>query len=125
MTEDIASVRSTCTGRSLAWSLATHAKASTKTATSSTAATRNLRIAGRAQFDNMQNQGLRSNNTSGYRGVSWKKETGRWQASTQADGHRHYFGCFDTPEQADAVVKAFRAERMPFSEDAALAQPPP
>jgi hypothetical protein len=34
------------------------------------------------------------------------------------EGRRHHLGHYETPEEADAVVKLFRAENMPFSEDA-------
>ena len=81
----------------------------------------NLRIAERGDADNQQNHGLRADNSSGYRGVSLYGRTQRWQAQASLSGKMHHLGYFDTPEQADAVVKAFRAQHMPFSEDAALA----
>lgn len=78
----------------------------------------NLRIATRADADNKQNLSLQVNNTSGYRGVVWSKRVRKWLARTQIDGRSNHLGCFDTPEEADVVVKAFRAAHMPFSEDA-------
>ena len=78
----------------------------------------NLRIAERGDADNNQNQGLRSDNTSGYRGVSWVKRGRKWRAMARSDGGNLYLGSFDTPEEADSAVKAWRAEHMPFSEDA-------
>jgi hypothetical protein len=78
----------------------------------------NLCIAARGNADNSQNQGLRTDNVSGYRGVHWHKPRRRWTAQARFDGKTHYLGLFDTPEEADAAVKACRAQRMPFSEDA-------
>ena len=78
----------------------------------------NLRIAARGARDNSQNQGLYSTNKSGYRGVSWCKRTRKWSAQVALNGQSPYLGMYDTPEEADRAVKAFRAEHMPFSEDA-------
>lgn len=77
----------------------------------------NLRIAA-GEADNKQNLGLSAVNTSGYRGVSWTSEGRKWKATVVLAGRHHHLGRHATPEQADAVVKAFRAEHMPFSEDA-------
>lgn len=57
----------------------------------------NLREATRAQ--NGWNQKIRSTNTSGYKGVSFEKETGRWTASIL--GRR--IGRFNSPETAYAA----------------------
>jgi hypothetical protein len=81
----------------------------------------NLRIAERADADNQQNRGLNTNNKSGYRGVYWYKRARKWKAQVQLDGKMHHLGYFTTAELADAACKAFRAEHMPFSEEAALA----
>jgi AP2 domain len=75
----------------------------------------NLRIAARGHADNKQNVGLYANNTSGYRGVCWYPNYQKWMARAQVDGKGHTLGYFDTPEEADAVVKLFREEHMPFS----------
>lgn len=81
----------------------------------------NLRIAERASADNGQNRGPYSSNTSGYRGVTWNKRLRKWQAQAVLNCKQHYLGLFATAEQADAAVKAWRAEHMPFSEDASRA----
>lgn len=81
----------------------------------------NLRIVHRGHLDNQQNQGLRSDNSSGYRGVSWSKGDKKWAAYAWIDGRKHSLGRHDTPEGADVAAKAFRAEHMPFSEDAQAA----
>lgn len=78
----------------------------------------NLRIAEHGQLDNQQNVGLRSDNTSGYRGVHWSKDHQKWRAQVCLNGKKHTLGWYDAPEDADAACKAFRAEQMPFSEDA-------
>jgi hypothetical protein len=78
----------------------------------------NLRIAERGALDNMQNQGVNANNTSGYRGVIWHKQARKWRAEAKLNGRTNYLGLYDTPEQADAIVRSFRAEHMPFSKDA-------
>lgn len=61
----------------------------------------NLRIATHSQ--NGQNQGLRPDNTSGFKGVSWYKKTSKWTASIYIYGRRKYLGYFDTPELAHAA----------------------
>ena len=79
----------------------------------------NLRIVTNAE--NQQNlTSLRSTNTSGYRGV--QRNRGRWGkpwlARANVAGRRYALGAYDTAEEADAAVKAFRAQHMPFSSDA-------
>lgn len=44
------------------------------------------------------NVGLRTDNTSGYKGVSFNK--GKWQASIMKDGHQRHLGYFDAIEDA-------------------------
>jgi hypothetical protein len=58
----------------------------------------NLREATNAE--NMMNCGAKKNNTSGFKGVSWHKVTGRWQAIIRADGKLKHLGIFATPEEA-------------------------
>jgi hypothetical protein len=80
----------------------------------------NLRVAMRGYADNNQNKPPYRNNASGYRGVSALKDgSGMYRARAQLDGKQYSLGRFDTPEQADEAVKAWRAQHMPFSEDAA------
>lgn len=78
----------------------------------------NLRLVVVASVDNQQNVGVRADNTSGYRGVYLEKKTGRWRAEVMLRQRKHRLGGFATPEEADAACKAFRAQHMPFSEDA-------
>lgn len=58
----------------------------------------NLREATRSQ--NQINIGLRKSNTSGYKGASWKKRNGKWQAQIQINGKTKYLGLHDTAEKA-------------------------
>jgi len=64
----------------------------------------NLRLAD--QSDNLANRRAPSNNTSGFKGVTFQKRTGRWQATIQVRGQRKYLGRFNTPEQAYAAYCA-------------------
>lgn len=59
----------------------------------------NLRLASRSQ--NAANaSGLRKNNTSGYRGVSLYRRTGRWDARIFVEGVTHCLGHHTTAEEA-------------------------
>lgn len=65
----------------------------------------NLRLATLSQ--NASNRSIASNNTSGYRGVSYHKGRGKYQAYISKDGKRRYLGLYDTPEEArDAFLTA-------------------
>lgn len=46
---------------------------------------------------------LRSNNTSGYRVVSWHKETGKWCASIGVSNKQVYLGVYVTKEEANSA----------------------
>ena len=47
---------------------------------------------------NCQNQGIRKNNRSGFKGI-WKIQN-RWKAAISVEMKRIYLGSFDTPEKA-------------------------
>lgn len=66
----------------------------------------NLRIASRN--DNMRNTGLRSNNRSGYPGVSLGK-SGKWSVSIRHAKRRYYLGLFPNFDDAVAAKKAAEA----------------
>ena len=55
------------------------------------------------------NSRMKSNNTSGYKGVFLQKKSGRWFTQLSSRGVLYYGGCFDTPEEA-AVAYAELAE---------------
>jgi hypothetical protein len=61
----------------------------------------NLRPATRSQ--NMCNCSKRSDNTSGYIGVSWHKKTGKWQAQIRVNDKYKYLGLFEDVEEAARV----------------------
>ena len=58
----------------------------------------NLRMATRSQ--NMHNQGVRNDNTSGYKGVTWHKQHQKWMGRIRVDGRRLHLGLFDDVEEA-------------------------
>lgn len=60
--------------------------------------------------ENTQNQRApRSDNTSGYLGVSFSKAAGKWVAGIGVGRKRIHLGCFDCPETAHlAYIKAKR-----------------
>lgn len=65
----------------------------------------NLRDAN--QSENNANQTIRSNNSSGYKGVYWHVGGKKWKAQIVAGGKHHHIGYFDTAEAAaDARAKA-------------------
>jgi hypothetical protein len=70
----------------------------------------NLREANRSQ--NEANKLVRSNNTSGFKGVSWSRDLRKWRA--YISGKQIHLGCFDTPHQAYA--KYCLAARQHFGE---------
>lgn len=57
-----------------------------------------LRIATGSQ--NQWNTKMRSDNASGFKGVSWHTATGRWQAKISAHKKRMHLGYFDTAQEA-------------------------
>lgn len=60
----------------------------------------NLRACSLAE--NQRNRGAYANNKSGFKGVSWHKQSGKWRASIGVNGKRKHIGLFDTPEAAHA-----------------------
>lgn len=66
----------------------------------------NLRDADKAI--NSWNRDLQSNNTSGFRGVSWNKGSGKWHAYIKVAGRRRHIGLFNTPEEASAAYEQAR-----------------
>lgn len=61
----------------------------------------NLRDVTRSE--NMQNTSVRSDNSSGFKGVSWHAGAGSWMANIVVNGKSTYLGCFNTPEEAYAA----------------------
>lgn len=75
----------------------------------------NIRIC--TQAENHQNRQY-SYSSSGKRGVSWDDSSNKWQTKVVIAGKGVYLGVYATIEEADAVVCAYRAKNMPFSQDA-------
>jgi hypothetical protein len=81
----------------------------------------NLRPATSGQ--NAMNRRVRSNNTSGYRGVTWYQATRKWNASLMCHGKRHHLGYFTDKVAAaraydEAAVAFFGAfARLNFPKD--------
>lgn len=65
----------------------------------------NLRLCTQAQ--NMRNTRLRSNNTSGYKGVSWDKHRNYWTARIKVNGHYLYLGRFTNKEEAAKIYNEY------------------
>lgn len=63
---------------------------------------------------NMMNQEKRTNNTSGYRGVTFHKASGKWQPQIFVNSKRIYLGLWDTPEKAFEIRQ--EAEEKYFKE---------
>jgi hypothetical protein len=58
----------------------------------------NLRLA--TDGENCRNTNIYKSNTSGIKGVSWRKELKKWQASIQVDGKQIHLGFFHEKESA-------------------------
>lgn len=69
----------------------------------------NLRVCSRSE--NMFNQRVHSNNTSGYKGVSWNKVARKWDARIAFHGKRLLIGYFDTIEDASRAYDS-AAQRL-------------
>jgi len=68
-----------------------------------------LRLATSAE-NSRNKSGAYANNTSGYRGVSWDKNAGKWRAQLTLDGKKRYLGYFTDAEEAADVVRSARKE---------------
>ena len=68
----------------------------------------NLRACTHAQ--NLWNTVAHANNTSGFKGVSWDKQSGRWKAQIRGDLKKKHIGYFSTPEEAYAAYCAAALE---------------
>ena len=74
----------------------------------------NLRIVTHSQ--NQMNKGMGKNNTSGFKGVSWDKNSKKWQANIKENNKRLYLGLFETKEEAyKAYVEACKKYHRDFA----------
>jgi hypothetical protein len=72
----------------------------------------NLREATDGQ--NQHNRKVNANNKSGYPGVSWNKQSGKWVAQIAVDGRHIHRGYFDDDEEAFMAVCDAKAKLHPF-----------
>lgn len=70
----------------------------------------NLRPATAAE--NAANRGLRSDSTSGRRGVTWHKKTQKWQAHGMLHGRKIYLGLYTVLEEAAVASQKWREENF-------------
>lgn len=54
-------------------------------------------------------KGMRADNTSGYRGVSWCKRAKKWKPYIMAFGSSHGLGSFNSPEEASVAYEKVRS----------------
>lgn len=60
---------------------------------------------------NMSNTRIRSDNTSGFKGVTLVAKTGKWRAEINHRGRKMHIGYFDTRERA-AVAYALKSDQL-------------
>lgn len=73
----------------------------------------NLRLASRSE--NMRNRGAQSNNTTGVKGVSFHKASGKYMASICIDGKQIYLGLGSLEECAALYAKAANKHHGEFA----------
>jgi hypothetical protein len=74
----------------------------------------NLRLA--TQTQNLGNSRIRSDNTSGHKGVYWDRWNGKWRAEIKANGKRFHLGRFvDLDDAANAYDRAAAEHFGPFA----------
>lgn len=66
-----------------------------------------------SKSENMKNCAMKSNNTSGFIGVTFAKDIGKWRASIRKDRKGISLGCFDTPEEAHEAYRKASFEIYP------------
>ena len=70
----------------------------------------NLREADHSQ--NKYNTGLRGHNTTGFRGVYFRKNEGKWHARIKVGDRRVSLGLFSSPEEASIAYEAAAQEHF-------------
>lgn len=73
----------------------------------------NLRLCNNSE--NLQNSKVRTDNTSGFRGVSWEKNRKKWQVYVYVNQRGKFFGYFDDLHEANLVAIKVRKEMHPFN----------
>jgi len=64
----------------------------------------NLRACTRSE--NNQNHAIRSDARSGFVGVGWHNQAGKWRARIKLNGREIFLGCFDDPKEASLAYLA-------------------
>jgi hypothetical protein len=67
-----------------------------------------LRLATNKQ--NLENVGLRKDNTSGARGVTWDKRSSTWLAQVRHNGRQYHCGYYATVDEAAGAASAMRSK---------------
>lgn len=75
----------------------------------------NLREATKSQ--NNVNKGLMSNNTSGYKGITFDKYTNRWKCRLSFNGKTYDLGRYDSPKEA---AKAYDKASLKYHDEFSL-----
>lgn len=66
----------------------------------------NLRAATNAE--NTRNAGIRKDNTSGVKGVSWRRQNRKWSGKVCFQGQQYHAGYFETKEECAKAVQELR-----------------
>lgn len=66
---------------------------------------------------NRQNMPGQFGTSSVYRGVSWNRQTGKWDARVQTKGKNHRLGSFTDEHAAAEAARAGRARLLPYAVD--------
>lgn len=66
----------------------------------------NLRKCSHSQ--NLQNQKIRADNSTGYKGVGFHRQSGRYRARVTVGGKKIYIGLFENAEQANIAAAKMR-----------------
>lgn len=64
---------------------------------------------------NQRNRTKNKNNSSGFNGVCWDKESWQWEARIRIEGRVICIGVYNTPQEAAEARQKFIAECMPFA----------
>lgn len=75
----------------------------------------NLRVVTHAE--NLQNRrgADRRNMSSGYRGVYWNKNLGKWNVQVRTNGVGYHIGCYTDLEEANKAAIEARKRLLPYS----------
>jgi len=70
----------------------------------------NLRLCSQSQ--NNVNGRKRAGSSSQHKGVTWRKDTGKWQAQAWANGKRYSLGCYQSEERAALAYNRFMVDQF-------------